>query len=427
MSEVERTFDKEMELSIPQSEFYLSESKYTAAVAGFGSGKTEVALLRMHKNFMEAVECDSPGEISQAYLAPTYPLIRDIWYPKVEDFFDSLKINYTIKQDKHNVIIPGLGKILCRTMEKPERIIGWEAADGFLDEFDVLATNKAMQVLRKITARLREKNPTGRKNQLFFTTTPEGFKATYNLFKKDPLPDSKLIQMSTYSNLKNLPEGYIESLVAQYPAQLIEAYLRGKFVNLQAGTVYYTFDRHIHKNDMVHKKREPILVGMDFNVNDMCASVWVKRGGMLNAVDEFCGLRDTPDVCDALNEEYPGCHITVFPDASGGGTSSKSASESDLSILKDSGFNVSALKKNPLIKNRVAAVNKSFEIGRISINTDRCSEITLAFEQQAYDEKTGQPEKDGYLDNRVDGAGYLLNFLHPVAHRQFRASSLGSF
>lgn len=250
------------DLSVPQSDFVLSQHKYVGAVAGFGSGKTEAALTKMLKNMMEC-----PG-LNQAYLAPTYALIRDIWYPKVEDQLDALGMKYFINQQKHIIKIHGLGHVFCRTMEKPERIIGWEAGDAFLDEFDVLPTDKAMQVLRKITARIRQPNPTGRKNQLCFTTTPEGFKATYEIFKKNPLKDSHLIQMSTHSNAHNLPDDYIQTLKDQYPDQLIEAYLNGEFVNLQAGSVYYAFNRDTHDTKYVAKPREPLHVGMDFNVKD---------------------------------------------------------------------------------------------------------------------------------------------------------------
>ncbi len=288
-----------------------------------------------------------------------------------------------------------------------------------MDEFDILKTDKAHQVMRKLSARLRQKYPDGKKNQRWVSTTPEGFKATYQLFKKDPLPDSKLIQMSTYSNAHNLPDDYIQGLLDLYPEQLIEAYLNGEFVNLQAGSVYYTFDRKKHNTRYVARPREPILVGMDFNVTDMCASAWIRRRANLYAVDEFFGIRDTPDMCDVLKEAYPDNQVTIFPDASGKGTSSKSASLSDIKILKDAGFKVRAQRKNPLIKNRVASINKRVEKERSFVNIDRC------LEQQAYDPVTGQPEKDGFQDNRNDGVGYLHHYLYPIVHKTITERQLG--
>lgn len=411
--------DKVVDLTIPQSEFFQSDALYTAVVAGFGSGKTQVTVTRLLTSKLQY------PEINQAYLAPSYSLIRDIFYPYIGDALAELGIKYVINKQEHNIYLQGYGKIICRTMDNPDMLVGWESGDGFMDEFDILKTDKAHQVMRKLSARLRQKYPDGKKNQRWVSTTPEGFKATYQLFKKDPLPDSKLIQMSTYSNEHNLPDDYIQGLLDLYPDQLIEAYLNGEFVNLQAGSVYYTFDRKKHNTRYTARPREPILIGMDFNVTDMCASAWIRRRANMYAVDEFFGLRDTPDMCDAIKEAYPDNQVTIFPDASGKGTSSKSASLSDIKILKDAGFKVRAQRKNPLIKNRVASVNKRFELERSFVNIDRCPELTLCLEQQAYDPVTGQPEKDGFQDNRVDGVGYLHHYLHPIVHKTIVERKLG--
>ncbi len=402
----------EITLTVPQSEFFSSDARYTAAVAGFGSGKTQVAVTRLMATKLEYPTIDL------AYLAPTYSLVRDIFYPYMSELLSYLEIPYLINKSEHNIYLQGYGKVICRTMDNPDMLVGWDAGDAFLDEFDILKTDKAHQVMRKLSARLRQQFPDGKKNQRYVTTTPEGFKATYELFRKNPLPDSSLTQMSTYSNAANLPDDYIQGLIDLYPKQLIEAYLNGEFVNLQAGSVYYSFDRQKMHVDTEPKKFESLLWGMDFNVMDMCASCWVRRGKHLHAVDEFMGLRDTPDMIEAIKEEYPKNPIIVFPDASGSGTSSKSCSISDIKLLRDAGFKVKANNKNPLIKNRVAAVNKLFEDEKGFINTERCPELTMSIEQQAYDKKTGQPEKDGNLDNRNDGAGYLIHYLHPINHKR---------
>lgn len=396
--------------SKPQHDFLTSQAKYTAAVAGFGSGKTFVGLSRILSNMMEA-----PG-IDQAYLAPTYPLIRDIFYPTVDEVLPEMGMRYYINKGEHTVYIEGLGKIFCRTMENPGNIVGWKVADAVLDEFDILPVEKAKQTFRKTSARLRQKNPTGRINQLFITTTPEGFKATYDLFKKNPLANSRLIQMSTYSNQKHLPPDYIDELRAQYPEQLIEAYLMGNFVNLTSGTVYYAFNRNIHDTFYVAKPREPLHIGMDFNVNNMAAIVHVIRDGEVCAVNELIGYRDTPDMIDALKELYPEHKITVYPDASGDNKHSTGATESDLSQLKEAGFRVNAPKANPPIKNRVASMNNAFEKGWLRVNTRWCPVYTEALEQQVYG-NNGLPDKSSGHDHPLDAGGYFIHKRFPIRKR----------
>jgi len=411
-------------ISEPQH-IFLNEldTKFRAYVGGYGSGKTYVGCLDLlifgnrHKN------------VVQGYFGPTYPSIRDIFYPTIQEAAETMKIRCVVKTSDKEVILVNrrgkeFGSIICRSMDRPDSIIGFKIARGLVDEIDTMPMDKAQTAWNKIIARMRLKVQ-GEVNGIGVTCTPEGFAFVYNKFKKDPTQSYSMVQASTYENEEYLPEDYIETLLETYPEQLVEAYINGEFVNLQAGSVYYAFDRHKNHSTWLPKPRDPLFVGMDFNVFDMCASVHIKRDGKIVAVDEFFGLRDTPDMCDALKEAYPENNITVFPDASGRGTSSKSASLSDIKILKDAGFRVQASNSNPLIKNRVASVNKQFEIGEYLINTQRCPELTLAFEQQAYDPKTGQPVKDGHLDNRVDGPGYMIHYLHPIVHRSARSKSLG--
>ena len=116
----------DFELTGPQEEFFDSENEYTAAVAGFGSGKTEGALIKIFDNL------ERYPDINQAYLAPTYPLIRDIFYPKVSDFLDSLGVKHQINKSQHVIRIAGIkGLIYCRTMQDPESIVGWECGDAY--------------------------------------------------------------------------------------------------------------------------------------------------------------------------------------------------------------------------------------------------------------------------------------------------------
>ena len=396
----------QIDLTVPQSEFFTSEAAYTAAVAGFGSGKTQAAATRVVASILQYPTID------QAYLAPSYGLIRDIFYPFMSEILSSLGIEYNINKGEHNIYVQGHGKIFCRTMDNPDMIVGWECGDAVMDEFDVLPKDKAFQVIRKVAARCRQKFPDGKKNQKYITTTPEGFKATYELFKKNPLPDSRLIQMSTYSN-PHLPAGYIDDLKSQYPEQLIKAYLDGEFVNLVSGAVYPYFDRATHHTNRVVRQGEPLDIGVDFNVGKMSAVVFCKptiqEDGkrLLQVVDELIGYADTPALIEAISERFPKNKITVFPDAAGKGRNTVGATTSDHKLLKAAGFSVRVLPSNPLVKDRVQSVNKLYEERRLLINTETCPDTTEATEQQVYD-KNGKPDKRMDLDHPLDAKGYRI-------------------
>jgi len=415
----------ELTLSAPQH-IFLRElpTKYRAYVGGYGSGKTYVGCLDLLNFALE-----HPG-VSQGYFGPTYPTIRDIFYPTIEEAAASMGITVDIKTSDKVVHLARagvyLGRIICRSMDRPESIVGFKIARALVDEIDTMPKDKAENAWNRIIARMRLviKNVI---NGIGVTCTPEGFSFVYERFKKDPTESYSMVQASTYENEEFLPPDYIASLYESYPAQLVDAYIMGQFVNLQAGTVYYAFNRHQHNTHYINRPKEQIHVGMDFNVTDMCSVAHVIREGNIYAIGELFGLRDTPDMCEALTERYPDVRIHVYPDASGKGTTSKSASLSDIKILKDAGFTVHALNSNPRIKDRVSAMNKQFECGGYFVNTEKCPEYTLSLEQQPYDPKTGQPEKDGHLDNRNDGPGYLMNFLRPVRHRKVAKNTVGGF
>ncbi len=411
----------EIELTIPQTEFFVdNDSEYIAAVAGFGAGKTESAAVKIASRIIQY------PKISQAYLAPTYKLIGDIFYPRITELLEGAGFKVHINKQASNIHVQGAGTIYCRTMDNPDMIVGWECGDAFMDELDILPTDKAQKVMTKVSARCRQKYPDGKLNQKHVTTTPEGFKATYNMFKKHPLTNSRLIQMSTYSNEANLPAGYIQGLRDQYPDQLIDAYIDGKFVNLVSGSVYYSYDREKHNTHVVPRPREPLHIGMDFNVYNMAAIVHVKRDGNSYACGEIIDLRDTPDMIEAIEEKYPDHNITIYPDASGENKSSKGATLSDIKLLRDAGFKIKAEKTNPLIKDRVQSVNGAFDNGKYFINLEKCQEYATCIEQQVYTD-AGVPDKSNGLDHPNDAGGYFVYQTYPINVKRAFTQQLSNY
>ena len=88
----------------------------------------------------------------------------------------------------------------------------------------------------------------GQVNQLALASTPEGLRYCYRTFVEQDGPDKRLIRVKTRDN-PHLPEGFIESLQRNYPAQLINAYLEGHFVNMASCACYPEFDRSLNYCD----------------------------------------------------------------------------------------------------------------------------------------------------------------------------------
>lgn len=426
-------------LNVPQSEFLALPHKFRAFVAGFGSGKTWVGSAGLCQHFWEW------PRIHGGYFAPTYAQIRDIFYPTMEEVAFDWGLRTEVNQSNHEVhVYRGRryrGTVICRSMEKPQTIVGFKVGHSLVDELDVMAAAKAQHAWRKIIARMRYKE-TGLRNRVDVTTTPEGFKFVFHQFVKQVREKPALakmyglVQASTFDNELNLPDDYIPSLMESYPEQLIQAYLRGQFVNLTSGTVYHAYDRKLNGCQDVHKLGEPLFIGMDFNVGKMSAITHVKRDGLPMAVDEITMGYDTPDMIKKIKERYwlfdgdgyrKTCEIRIYPDASGDSRKSVNASTTDIALLKQAGFAVIAPSANPPVKDRINAMNAMFCNAqgerRYLVNAEKCPTYADCLEQQVWD-KYGEPDKSQGKDHANDAAGYYIHKEFPIHRPVTKVSAL---
>lgn len=396
----------------PQFDYITASAPFPAMVAGFGSGKTEAAIKRAIIGKLQY------PTLNRGFYEPTYDLVRMIAFPRFEEALSELEIPYKLFKSPLNYLdIENAGKIYFRSMDTPSRIIGYEHADADVDELDTLKIDDAADVWRRIQSRNRQNKPDGKLNTIGVTTTPEGFKFVYNTWKKSPKNGYTIIQAPTYSN-PHLPDGYIDSMRESYPAQLIDAYIEGEFVNLTSGTIYKQFDRVKNNSSITWDGKEPLYIGMDFNVGKMAAVVHVKRNGKPIAVDEIINAYDTPDMITIIKNRYKDCVIRIYPDASGGSRKSVNASITDIAELENAGFSVIAEAKNPFVKDRVNAMNRAFcnNKGKRNylVNVDKCPTYADCLEQQIYG-PNGEPQKDsGNFDHANDAGGYFIAYDYPV-------------
>jgi hypothetical protein len=428
----------EVALTGPQDDFVHAEEQFPAMVAGYGAGKSHAGIwraLRLKLTYRQQ---------NVAYYLPTYDLVARMLYPRFAEVLEQLKLRYKINRNDNVIDIEGMGLVIARTMDSPEKIVAYEVADSIADELDTLKVDKARDVWNRIIARNRQKKPDGSINTVAVATTPEGFRFVYDRWQKNPAPGYRIIRASTYSNAANLPEGYIQSLRDSYPSNLLAAYLDGEFVNLTSGSVYPEFDRALNASTETIQPSEPLHIGQDFNVGNMCSVVFVLRDGEPHAVDELTGLLDTPALIATVKSRYVGHSIFVYPDASGNSRKSNNASESDIALLRAARFNVLVNASNPAVKDRVLAMNQMVcsevegvtnALGlemrgdrvvkrRLRVNGDRCPGFVECLEKQAYD-KNGEPDKSGGLDHQNDAAGYFVAYRYPVKGRTMSRVSIG--
>jgi hypothetical protein len=387
--------------------------------AGYGAGKTRalcakaVMLAAANQGFIGAV------------MEPTGPLIRDIWQTDFESFLEAYEIPYTFRASplpEYMLHLPGGDtKILCRSFENWSRIIGLNLAWVLADEIDTVTPSIANKAFPKILGRLRS----GNVRQFGAASTPEGFRWMWNTFGSDEAkarPDRHLIKMRTVDN-PHLPPDFIERLEANYDPSLLRAYLDGEFVNLTTGQVYDRFDRAKHVvSELPDTDREPLRVGVDFNVGNMSAVIAIRLGSSLLVIDEIAGAHDTDALAQEVVRRYPHRRMYAYPDASGGNRSTN-ASQTDVQILESYGMSNQSPRANPPVRDRVAAVQALLENGKGQVRlqvSETCKRVIECLELQCYTDR-GEPDKDAGFDHMNDALGYLVwrefNPLHAGAGR----------
>lgn len=407
-----------------QAAFHALTCKYPAFVGGFGSGKSETMIKQA------LIDASSHPLALIALYAPSYDLVRLIIAPRLMSLLEKYDIPFDYNKTEQMITTkhPQFGNFILRSLDTPERIVGYESYRAHIDEIDILPMHQATTAWNKIVGRNRQLLPgiskTKQMNRVCAYSTPEGFNFMYERWVKNPVEGYEMVQAKSESN-PMLPDDYISSLRATYPAELISAYLNGEFVNLNTGTIYKSFDRFRCDSKEEIKDKEPLYIGMDFNVTNMSASIFVKRYKQKlikntdtcveewHAVDEIAKVYDTPAIIEEIQRRFAAHKIIVYPDASGRNRKSTGASISDIALLEQAGYEIRAHKANPLVKDRINAVNGALDRQVLFVNVDRCPNIVECLEQQSYDDK-GEPDKKKGKDHQNDATGYPIAYEMPI-------------
>ena len=126
-----------------------------------------------------------------------------------------------------------------------------------------------------------------------------------------------------------------------------------------------------------------------------------------------------------IKNRYPNKNIIVYPDPSAKQRKTSAGGLTDLSILKNAGFDVKVRTNHPLIRDRINAVNTKLKNanGMSSLFVLKtCKNMIKSIERQVYKEGTIVPDKESGFDHFNDALGYMVEYLYPL-RRNFIPSS----
>lgn len=394
-----------------QWEFLTSWAKTLGLIGGLGSGKTVPFLFKSLYCYVMR-----PGANGKSNLGIGYPSLsksKALFFYPICDLLSDARISF-----KHNLsdltITSAYGTTNMFSMHNPERIVGDTYTDAGLDELDTLPRAKGLHVVRKVRERLR-----GRKDaQLYIVSSPEGFSACYDVLKDNPNPNTKLIHADTRSN-KYLPQEYIDDLMSSYDEKMVNAYIRGEFVNLNGIQAYYAFSRDKHVRKVEPPMPNDILqIGIDFNVDPMTAVVGYWRGDTLYVFSEYY-LRNsnTYQMADLIAIDYPDRLLVIYPDCTGSARETN-AYLSDMEILARKGWQL-RYKHGISQRRSLNITNGEFAHNRIVIDPT-CVHLIADLEQVATDQNGMiEKEKNTMLTHISDALRNIIN-LNKIKENDWR-------
>ena len=422
----------------PQAHFLDNWERYIAFCSGFGGGKTWAGAAK-------AVTCalhKYPGYDGLA-IAPTYGDLETVVVPELIQRFDEVGITAHYHGSYPHFIWfthPSLNKrvkIHLRSGSKPVSIKGFQVAWVWIDEAASIPKGKTptQDVKTQALARIRGIGlPALGGGCLFMTTTHEGDMTwVCDDWITTPKPEHVLFRGSTFDNI--YMTDYANGLIKQYDKRLVEQYVHGFPVNVAGILVYYAFSDepwpkgNIDDSIAIDYKR-PLILSLDFNIAPGMHGLIMQRHPEKDEIwiiDEIHRLgMHTPGLIAEFASRYGDKKpfVQIYGDATGhardnvvGQTAYDWVKESLLNHQLSAGFMVP--KSNPLVEDRVIAMNAGLEDGKgarhIRIHS-RCKRFIRDMKNVQRDER-GRMDKSQELKGYVhmsDAAGYYIHEVRPV-------------
>jgi PBSX family phage terminase large subunit len=289
---VAQALERDMVLFPRQQRFVLSPAPYPAYIGGIGSGKSFAGGAKV----ISRLGRKELGMIA----APTYPMLRD---STLEGFFrqlDDLGIPYEFLKADYTISFATGHKILCRSLDDPDRVRGPNLDYTWVDEAAFISA----EAWRIVKGRVR----VGVQPQAWITGTPKGRNWVWEEWERDGTGNEfdethPLYRVRTEEN-PELPEGFSTGL--GYSGAFASQELGGQFVAFE-GLVYPTFSRPTHVKRLTDEDLQGwnTVLGLDVGArNPTSLSTYRYAGDLLHKQRELYGPLDADEIMEAVEREY---------------------------------------------------------------------------------------------------------------------------
>ena len=391
----------------PQAEVINDKSRFRILISGRRFGKTFLAINEL------ARFARFPNK-KVWYVAPTYRQAKSICWSELVQRLRAHKWIDDINNSDLTVTLRNKSKISLRGADNENSLRGVGLDFLVMDEFSDINPVAWYEVLRPTLSDTQ--------GHALFCGTPRGFgNWSYDLFTKGQ--SDKEWKSFKYTTLEGLqvPKEEIEQAKDDLDERTFQQEYLASFVNY-SGMIYYNFDRNKNLIERFKNKILTLHIGLDFNVDPMCAVVCVIEKDKIYVIDEIqIWSSNTNEMVDEIKQRYKK-NIVIYPDPSARQRKTSAGGLTDLAILKNAGFEVKCKNSAPLVRDRINSVNAKLKNAK-GLHTlfilNSCKNVIKSIERQIYKEGTHVPDKDSGYDHFNDALGYMIEYNFPL-RRDFK-------
>ena len=438
----------------PQRLILNDPHRHKVVVAGARFGKTILGLMWL-------IICAMRFPRSKNwYICPTRIMAKDIAWDDLKNLLgisaegeemsgdlDRPSIVMGINEGELKITLANGSSIQLMTAQEPDRLRGRGLKSVVFDEFADMDPAVWIAVRPRLGDR-RLMLQYGDLGRTLFIGTPKGYNHFKDLFDE--------VRMGTrgndwkawrYTSVEggNIDAAEIEKAKHDLPLREWRQEYEASFESIE-GRVYHAFLRDYYMrsgmenmgniDESVHDPGGPILVGCDFNVNPMSATLSTKVRQGRACLPQMAGRPgehfemhtwgefsipncNTAGMFKAIREAYPNRHLIAFPDPSGAArhTTSQNVGETDHSIIQSFGCDlfIPKFKTNSDKYNTVNGLMcNSFGIRRKLINPRNCPHLVKGYDGLVYAEGSNLADKSTGLDHITDADSYAILGAFPI-------------
>lgn len=265
-----------------QKQFLLDTRPYLLYSGGFGSGKTTICNLK--GLVLSAMVPNNLGVVCRQ----TYPDLRETTRENFLSLTPPEWIKYW-RESENALTLKNGSAVLFRHFENKKIKVGANLGWFFIDQ----AEEADKHIFLALQGRLRRR--VGKRYGML-AMNPNGKDWQWKMFVGRKHLEYGSYHSSSYDNKDNLPEGYIETLLENYPQDWIDRFVHGTWTTM-SGLIFHEFNPDLHLVDPFIIPQTWIKCrGLDWGVDapTTCVHAAVSPDGRRFVFAEYGDTEKTP-------------------------------------------------------------------------------------------------------------------------------------